>query len=369
MADDMHPAFRGRFASRANTYLDTAGYGLPPETTVAVLQEVLESWQRGEADWVRDWDPAGDRCRPFAADLLGSAATNIALIPAVSVGAAVALTGVGPGQEVLLPEDEFASVRFPALVAAQQRGATIRAVPFDDLADEIRPGTAMVLTSQVRSQDGRVQDLERVARAALAVGATTVVDATHAAGLLPVDAARLGLDVVLAAAYKHLLCPRGVAFMHVAEDWHDRLLPLVASWRSAGAPYDHYYGPVLGDLASSAARFDVSLAWHAWLGAEQSLALLGEVPSAERAAWSVGLATSLADQLGARATGSSVISVPLRDGDAARAELKRRRVVVSGRGPRARVSFHLYNGAEDVARAAEALGPFIDRDTAARERG
>ena len=98
MTAGMHPAFDGRFAVRRNTYLDTAGYGLPPETTVTALRRALESWQQGDADWVRDWDPAGDRCRPLAAELLGSAEADIALLPAVSVGAAVALTAAGPGQ-------------------------------------------------------------------------------------------------------------------------------------------------------------------------------------------------------------------------------------------------------------------------------
>jgi selenocysteine lyase/cysteine desulfurase len=355
----MHPRAAAQYSPLERTYLDTAGYGLPPAATVTALTDALAAWRAGSADWVRDWDVAGDRTRPLAAHLLGADAEEIALIPAVSVGVGVALSALRPGEEILLAEDEFASVTLPALVAASQRGLRVRTVAFEELADAVRPGTTLVATSHVRSNDGRVQDLAAVAAAARSVGAAVLVDATHAAGVLPVEADRLGLDYVVAAAYKHLLCPRGVAFLRLARSRWPALAPWAASWRSAGAPYDHYYGPDLGDLAASAARFDVSLAWHAWVGAEASLRFLCSVPAAERLAWCAGLASALADRLGLPATGSSLLTVPFSDGVAARAELRRRRITASGRGGQVRISFHLYNDDQDMVAVAAALEPWV----------
>lgn len=82
----MHPIAKSNFDFRAGPYLDTASYGLPPHSTVAAMAEALEAWRLGSARWSKDWDPAGDRCRPLAAQLLGAAPDEIALIPAVSVG-------------------------------------------------------------------------------------------------------------------------------------------------------------------------------------------------------------------------------------------------------------------------------------------
>ncbi|HTX01723.1 MAG TPA: aminotransferase class V-fold PLP-dependent enzyme [Acidimicrobiales bacterium] len=354
----MHPAAESEFDHLPITYVDTASYGLPPRATVRALSAALEGWVRGVADWQQDWDAVAEQCRPLAATLLGTSGDEVAFLPAVSVGAAVAFSRLGAADEVLLPDDEFASVLLPALAAAEGRGARIRLVPFRRLADEVTPDTTFVATSHVRSADGAVQDLHRVAEAAEAVGAVVVVDATHSAGVLPVESGDLGLDVVLCAAYKHLLCPRGVAFMTVSRRMRDRMPPIAASWRSTTAR-SRYYGPDLADLATSAARYDVSIAWHAWVGAVASLAFLCSVPAKERSSWPVELADSLAEALGMARSGSSLLAVPVSSGERARESLARAGVKVSGRGDAVRVSFHLYNDAADVTRAAECLEPLV----------
>ena len=351
----MHPAAVAEYPSLRPGYLDTASYGLPPATAVTALRGALDSWAAGSADWVADWDGAGDRCRELVAPILGLPADDIALQPAVSVAAAIALSSVGTGDEILAPRDEFASILLPALVAAEQHGATVRRVEFSALAESITERTTWVLTSHVRSNDGRVQDLDALGAAAARAGARVLLDATHSAGVLPIDAARHGIHYVVAAAYKHLLCPRGVAFLGVSSGHLADPVPLAASWRAARQPYDFYYGPELADLAPTAARFDVSLAWHSWLGAAKSLAFLRGIAARSRRDWCVGLADDLADQLGTCPTGSSVLVLPISDAAAARRELRAAGIVSSGRGELLRLSFHLYNDADEVATVARLL--------------
>ena len=261
--------------------------------------------------------------------------------------------------EILVPDDEFASVMLPALVSAEARGVTVRRVGFPELSSEVRGSTTIVATSHVRSRDGRVQDLAAVAEAASRVGAAVLVDATHSGGILPIWASRLGLDYVVCAAYKHLLCPRGVAFMSVREAAWGKVLPAAASWRSAADPYAHYYGPDLPVLSRTAAQYDVSLGWHAWVGAVPSLEFLRSVEAGQRQQWVVGLAKNLADHLGLPETRSSIVTVPVVDGAQVREALGARRIKTSGRGHEVRVSFHLYNDDSDVANVAEVLLPFV----------
>lgn len=251
----MYTSAVGQFDVAAHTYPDTASYGLPPLATVQALKDALAAWQSGSADWIGDWDTAGERCRPYAALLLGSTADKIALLPAASVGVAIAMATLDETDEVLAPDDEFASGLLPAVVAASQCGARIQRTDFDWLGDEVRrPTTSFVVTSHLRSNDGRVQDLAAITSAAQAVGARVLVDATHSAGVLPIAADSLGLDYVVAAAYKHMLCPCGVAFLHVAPQ-HCSTTPLVAaSWRAAADPYSNYVGGDLSVLARTAAR-------------------------------------------------------------------------------------------------------------------
>jgi hypothetical protein len=55
--------------------------------------------------------------------------------------------------------------------------------------------------------------------------------------------------------------------------WHD-VQPWLANWRAGDPMYSRSYGGNLDNLARDARRFDVSLAWHAWAGAEPALSLL-----------------------------------------------------------------------------------------------
>lgn len=336
-------------------YLDTATYGLPPKDTVAALRQALDEWATGGAQWARDWDPAGDDCRRLVAPLLESTADRIALMPAGSAAVGLVASGLRAGDEVVVPDDEFTSVLYPLLVGAEDRGARVRRVPFDRLGDAVTPSTTMLAFSHVRSNGGYRQDLEALAAAAHSLGATVLVDATHSAGLLPVPSLTLGLDHVVVSAYKHLLCPRGVAFLHVTESAQERMRPLSASWR--GAIDLRPYGGDLSDLLPDAARFDVSLAWHAWVGARSSLRFLTRFEAGDRETWTVGLATRLAEMAGVEPTGSSVITVPVPGAERdLRARLDRAGIRAVPNGPGVRFSFHVYNTPVDVQRAAGFLG-------------
>lgn len=355
-----HPAAAGVF-SPAGTYLDTASYGLPPESAVRVSAEALAEWQSGRARWPVDWDPLGEDCRSLLASIAGARSDDVALVPAVSVGVAIVASMLRRGDEVLVAEDEFASVLLPLVVAEAERGVRLRRVPFGELVDEIGDGTALVAVSHVRSNGGGRIDLGALSERARATGTAVLLDATHSAGVLAIDAQRHDLDFVVAAGYKHLLCPRGVGFLTVAERWRERVLPRCASWRAQAEPYRDYFGGDLGKLAQSAARYDVSLAWFAWVGARESLAFLDGVATADREAWCVGLADALAEQLEIEPTGSSVLGVPVRgERDEVAATLERAGVRVTCTDGSVRASFHLYNDHDDVARAAAALTPLRD---------
>ena len=356
----MHPAAVGQFKP-TGTYLDTAAYGLPPRATVEAMTDAIDQWQTGIGRWPVDWDPAGEECRTLLASIIGASPSDVALVPAVSVGVAIAASLLKPGDEVVVPEDEFASLLLPLVVAANESGAKVRRVPFEDVPAALSASTALVATSHVRSNGGGLMDLDKLMAAAGATATPVLLDATHSAGVLQIEMARRGIDIVVAAGYKHLLCPRGVGLLAIAPHMQERIAPLCASWRAQSDPYDDYFGGGLDKLAPSGLRFDVSLAWFSWVGARASLSLLDGVPAHERQSWCVGLADGLADVLQLRPTGSSIVSVPVRGDRATIAgALDTAQLRVSQGHDSVRVSFHLYNGPEDVDRAATVLAPLRD---------
>jgi len=56
--------------------------------------------------------------------LIGAPAARVARIPQARVGTGLVAAGLGPGDEVVVPDDEFTSTLFPLLVA-ERRGAVI----------------------------------------------------------------------------------------------------------------------------------------------------------------------------------------------------------------------------------------------------
>jgi selenocysteine lyase/cysteine desulfurase len=337
-------------------YLDAATYGLPPRPTVDAMHQAIADWQAGSADWVTAWDVKGETCRTAFADLIGTSPETVALLPSASVGVGTVAATLKAGDNVVAPDDEFTSLLFPLLVAAKDKGATVRTVPFERLADSIDSSTSMVAFSLVQSQSGRAADLAAILDKAHEHGARTLVDATHAVPFVPTRANEV--DYLVAAAYKHLLSPRGVAFLHVAKKHWQAVPPLLANWRSTSAPYATYYGGPL-EVADTAARFDVSLAWFSWAGAAVSLQLLVEWQRQGLLDQVVGLARRLARLLELPEPVGSVLSVPVDDAEAVRADLAAVGVKAAVRAGSVRLSPHVYNTVDDIDRTAAALGRFV----------
>ena len=341
------------------TYLDTATYGLPPLATVEALQEAIGAWQAGTGDWVSDWDEPSDRAPRDFASLIGAPPDTIASIPAASVGTGLVAGTVGRGDEVVVPADEFTSTLFPLLVA-KERGAHIREVPFDDVASSITASTRLVALSLVQMQTGRVADLAAILDAAERFGARVMLDGTQGIPFVPLDAAIHRIDYLVCSGYKHLLSPRGTAYLYVRRDRWDELEPRNANWRSADLPYGRYFGGPL-TLAPDARRFDVSRAWFPWVGATASLHLLAEWKEAGALDAVRSLAQGLAARIGVPWYGSTLVCAPLSDGEAVRIALRAAGVRASVRGTAIRFAVHVYNTEADLDRAADAIAPFTGR--------
>lgn len=344
----MTPAIRDLFSPAPGTiYLDAATYGLPPRPTIAALETALGDWQSGTAEWQVDWDRVGEECRTIFATLIGATPDSIALIPTVSAGVGLVAASVAPGSEILVPEEEFTSVLFPFLVAEQARGATVREVPLAELAGAIKPQTRLVAFSLTRSQDGQTAPLADICAAARNSGTQLLVDATHAIPFVSVEPYLTDIDFLICHGYKHLLCPRGVAFMYIRQDRWDALAPWFAGWR-AGAPlYGRSFGGPL-TLAANASRFDLSLAWHAWVGAKVSLDLLVAWEQQGILARVLDLARQLATTLDLPPPTSTLVAVPATDAQGAAAALSAAGVRCAARATYIRLSPHVYNTSAEI---------------------
>ncbi len=347
MSTDPVAAVRGEFAPDV-VYLDTATLGLPPRRSLDAVRDAQDRWAAGRSD-ARGHDDPLNRARESYAGLVGVDPGSVAVGSQVSVFAGLVAAALPDGAEVLTAAGEFTSIVFPFLAQAG-RGVGVREVPLERIAGEVTPRTALVAVSAVQSADGRLADLDALCDAVEAVGARVLLDTTQATGWLPVQAGRFAYTV--GGGYKWLLAPRGTCFFTVQPELVGGLVPHTAGWYAGADRWSSIYGGPLR-LAGDARRFDVSPAWHSWVGQAPSLDLLTEVGTTALHEHAVGLANRFRAAVGLPASDSAIVSLTT-SGDAG-ARLEHAEIVASVRAGRLRLAFHVYNGTNEADRAAEAL--------------
>lgn len=328
-------------------YLAVASIGLPPRQAVDALTADLDAWSRADRD-PRGYDEVIERTRSSYASLVGVHPDRVAQGSQTSVLTSVVAAAVPDHAEVLCVDGDFSSIVFPFL---QRSGIRVRQVPLETLADSITDDTWLVVFSLVQSSRGVVADVPAINSAAARHGAYTMCDTTQATGVLPVDASLF--DVTVCHAYKWLCAPRGVAFLTLSTRFDTLMTPLHAGWYAGDDVWQSCYGPSM-TLAPTARRFDVSPAWQAWIGAEQSIALFGGLDIAEVWARASGLGDALCDGLGMPQQHQAIVSWP----DSSGGDLQKlidAGIRASGRAGRLRASFHLWNTEADVDAVLDAL--------------
>lgn len=330
------------------TYLNTATLGLPPRGSVSALDTAIKQWQAGYADPAAYDVPVAAARRAYAG-LVGVQPAAVAVGSQVSVFAGLVAASVPAGGEVLTAAGDFTSVLFP-FHAQAARGVTVGEVALERLADAVTARTSLVAVSAVQSADGRLADLDVLQQACAATSTPVLLDTTQAVGWLPIDAGRFAYTVC--GGYKWLLAPRGTAYLTVQSELLDGLTPHLAGWYAGADPWDSIYGAPLR-LATDARRFDISPAWHAWIGAVPALELLTGVGTDALHAHALGLANQFRTGVGLPPGDSAIVSA-VADDKAARL-MEDAGIIGSVRANRLRLSFHVSTSAEDVVRAVDVL--------------
>ncbi len=327
-------------------YLAVASIGIPPRQAVEALTADLAAWAAADRD-PQGYDAVLERTRESYAALVGVTPDRVAQGSQTSVITSLVAAAVPADAEVLCVEGDFSSIIFPFL----ERGLRVRTVPLAELADSIADDTWLVVFSIVQSSSGTVADVPAILEAAARHDTFTFCDVTQAAGVLPVNSALF--DVTVCHTYKWLCSPRGVALLTLSERFDKLLTPLQAGWYAGDDVWQSCYGPA-EHLAADARRFDVSPAWQAWVGAEQSIALFAGLDIGEVWERTSGLGDALCDALGIPQQHQAIVSWP----DASGSDLGKlisAGIRASGRAGRLRASFHLWNTEADVDAVVAAL--------------
>jgi selenocysteine lyase/cysteine desulfurase len=206
-------------------YLNAGTCGPLPHAAVQATLEVLDSAaSEGRArEYMETLLSLRDRLRAAYAGTLRAETADIALTTCTSDGVVRVLAGLdlGPGDEVLTAPDEHPGLLGPLTSLRARRGVEVRAVPFGDLADAVRPRTTLVACSHVSWVTGAVRP-EGLAELDVPV----LLDGAQGVGAVPVDVGELGCAFYAGSGQKWLCGPVGTGMLWVAPEWSERLHPL-----------------------------------------------------------------------------------------------------------------------------------------------
>jgi selenocysteine lyase/cysteine desulfurase len=361
-------------------YLNAAGWSPLPlsvqEAGRAAVGRKGQPWKLPASFLVEQ----NEHTRAVAARLVNADPDCVALIPSVAYGVATAakVLTIPAGSRVLVVADDHSSPVLEWMERAERQRFTVeivaRAADGDWTAAVIaaieRPGSppvALASISSVHWSDGGAIDVARIAPVLRRAGGMLLVDATHGAGVNPIDVKAFDPDVLIFPTYKWLLGPYGRAFMYIARRHHDGV-PLEQTSlgrRSVKAEQTVYFLDLR--YLPDARRYDMGERDH-FISMEMAakgmelIQSLGQAAIEARLDYITGLiAKGLADspytipERRIRAPQLICLGLPASAPADLVARLTAENIHVAPRIGRIRISPHIYNDEEDVAKLVGAL--------------
>lgn len=337
---------------------------------------------RKSAPWAlkpADFFTESDTARALFARLLDATSEDIAILPSVSYGMAVAGANlpIDPGSDIVVLDQQFPSNVYTWCELAAEKDARIITVRRNAgeswtqaVVRNISTTTALVAVGNVHWADGALLDLEGIAQSCRAHKAELVLDLTQSLGALPFSISAVQPAFAVSAGYKWLLGPYGMAFMYVRPDYQAGR-PIEHNWIARKDSQDfsglvHYKD----DFQPGACRYDV--------GERSNFALMPMSIAAmeQLLEWSVPqIHATLSDLTGELAGRAEELGLQVAPPDERAGHilgvrfprgmppgisesLAQHRVYVSIRGNAMRISPHLYNSGADVDKLTRVLRDF-----------
>lgn len=212
------PVFQRRVAGKPIAFFDGPGGSQVPREVADAVAEYLtlhNANTHGRFLTSEETDAKMTGAREAFADFLGGTPGEIVFGANMTTIAFHLSRSLGrdlePGDEVVVTELDHQANQAPWRRMAEDRGATVRAVPFiaetmqldyEAMERAIGPRTRLVAVGGASNAVGTINDVRRVTDMARAVGALSFVDAVHLAPHRRIDVAELGCDFLACSAYK-----------------------------------------------------------------------------------------------------------------------------------------------------------------------
>ena len=386
-AADPLGAVRERFSLPDGViYLDGNSLGALPVTAADAVRDAVQRQWGGDliASWNKHgWIGLPQKVGGKIAQLIGAEADEVVAADSVSVNLfklAAAAVGAQRGRPVVLTEggDFPTDLYILQGLVGLMPDVELRVVEPGGIEAALDERVAVVLLSHVHYRSGAVRDMAGLNAAIRAVGALSLWDLSHSAGVLDVDLNRDGADLAAGCGYKYLNGgPGAPAYLFVARRHQAGLRNPLSGWMGHARPFDFVedYAPAAGidrwlcgtpPILSLTA---LNAALDAFDGVEMAAArakagALGDLFIERVEARCAGKGLALASPREAGTRGGQV-SFTHPHGWAVMQNLIARGVIGDFRAPDViRFGFApLYVGRKDVWHAVEVLGEILDSES------
>ncbi|HEY6890060.1 MAG TPA: aminotransferase class V-fold PLP-dependent enzyme [Solirubrobacter sp.] len=237
-------------------YLNAGTDGPIPRAAAEQVQTELQS----ALDDGRTWPHFERRMqlqtdlRAGYAQLMNCEPDDVAVTTGTSFGLGCVLAGMdlGPGDEIVTSDNEHPGLLGP-LIAARHRGATVRPVPFAELANAGQATTTLVAASHVNWITGELApDLSGVT-------VPVILDGAQGSGAVPVDVQALGCAAYAAAGQKWLCGADGTGMLYVQPEFGERVRTIAPTYGS----FEDASRGLESTLRAGGRRFDAALSREA----------------------------------------------------------------------------------------------------------
>ena len=203
-------------------YLNAGTCGpLPAEAARAIGAALVQAVAGGRTHaYFTQMLDTRERLREAYAQIIGAATDDVALTTCTSEGVVRVLNALDlqRGDEVVTSDEEHPGLQGPLAAAREQRGISLRVVPFAQIAEAVGPQTRLVACSHVSWVNGRV-----VAGLSDLGDVPVLLDGAQGVGAVALDMAALGCSFYAGSGQKWLCGPVGTGMLWVSPEWNERL--------------------------------------------------------------------------------------------------------------------------------------------------
>lgn len=225
------------------TFLNHGSFGSCPLAVLEYQQELRMRLERQPVQFYqREFEPLLDQARVAIGSFVNANADDLVFVTNTTAGVNTVVRSLPfeKGDELLVTIHEYNACANALRVAAEKRGAKVVTIdiPFpiqdeqqviDAVLEKVTDKTRLLLIDHVTSQSSLVLPIEPIVAALNERGIDTLVDGSHAPGMVPVDIESLGAAYYTANCHKWLCAPKTAGFLHVRKDKQNAIRPLTIS--------------------------------------------------------------------------------------------------------------------------------------------